>query len=80
MTTEQLLALKDKIERGKTKLSELKGQKTQQLETLLEEWKCISVEEAEKKLAALEEELETLEKEIEDGVAELEEKYPDLIN
>jgi len=78
MTTEQLLALKDKIERGKTKLSELKGQKTQQLETLLEEWDCKSVEEAETKLTKLEKELETLEIEIEEDVVELKEKYPDL--
>ena len=78
MTTEQLLALKDKIERGKTKLSELKGQKTQQLETLLEEWDCKSVEEAETKLTKLEKELETLEIEIEEDVAELKENYPDL--
>ena len=78
MTIEQLLALKDKIERGKTKLSELKGQKTQQLETLLEEWDCRSVEEAETKLTKLEKELETLEIEIEEDVVELKEKYPDL--
>jgi len=78
MTIEQLLALKDKIERGKTKLSELKGQKTQQLETLLEEWDCRSVEEAETKLTKLEKELETLEIEIEENVAELKENYPDL--
>ena len=39
MTTEELLRLKEKIQKGKTRLAELQGQKQQLMKTLATDYK-----------------------------------------
>lgn len=78
MDTKQLLELKDKIERGKTKLNELKGQRKQLMKQLEEEFECDSIEAAEKKLTKQEKEIEKLDNEIAENETTLRNKFPIL--
>lgn len=73
-----LLELKDKIEKAKIKLNQLEGQKTEQMKTLLTEFKCKSIEEAQAKLDKMEKALDKLEIEIEEKEQELREEHPIL--
>jgi predicted transcriptional regulator len=73
MTEKDLLELKEEIEEAKQKVSELKGEKQALLKQLKENWKCSSIEDAEKKLVKLGEQEEQLSNQIEAGIEELEE-------
>lgn len=75
MTEKELLDLKERVDDAKTKVSELKGQQTALMNQLKTDWKCNSIEEAEKKLKTMEKEIATIEDKIKEGVEELEEKY-----
>ncbi len=75
MTEKELLDLKEEVEEAKTKVSELTGQKQALIKQLKEDWKCATVEEAEKKLKSMKIDIEKLEEQIEEGTKELEEKY-----
>ena len=74
----ELLQLKQKIEKGKQKLSELIGQKKNYLEHLKTEYKCNSVEEAKTLLEKYQKESQDLEDKIEKGLSKLEKTFPQL--
>lgn len=74
----ELLQLKQKIEKGKQKLSELIGQKKNYLEQLKTEYKCNSVEEAKTLLEKYQKESQDLEDKIEKGLSKLEKTFPQL--
>lgn len=75
MTEKQLLDLKKKVDEAKTTVSELTGQRTAQIKQLKDEWKCSSVEEAEKKLEKMSKDITELDQQIEESIEELETKY-----
>ena len=75
MNEAQLLQLKKKVDEAKQKTSELTGQKNALMKQFKDEWKCSSVEEAEKKAKTMTKEIESLELQIEKGIEELETKY-----
>jgi peptidoglycan hydrolase CwlO-like protein len=74
MTEEQLLTLKGTIEKAKTQVAELNGQKVA-LMGQLKEWDCKTIEEAETKLKSMEEEISIFNNKITLGTQELEKKY-----
>jgi len=78
MTEQQLLDLKIEVEEAKATTAELKGQQTALMNQLRTDWKCNSVEEAEKKLKTMQKEIETLDKKIREGVAEVEKRYNNI--
>jgi predicted nucleic acid-binding Zn-ribbon protein len=71
----KLLDLKQDIDKAKTNVSQLEGQKAQLLQTLKNDWKCNTVEEAEVKLKEMEKECEDLNTQIDEGVAKLQQDY-----
>lgn len=75
MDQKQLLRLKEQVDEAKSAVSELKGQQKALMNQLKEEWKCDTVEKAEKKLDSMTEQITEFEDKIEDGVAELKEKH-----
>lgn len=75
MTEQQLVDLKKSIDSAKQKRSELKGKRKALMESLQSNFGCKTVQEAEKKIEALEEQIEQLEKEKQDGIREIEENY-----
>lgn len=78
MDGNELLALKNKISKGKEELASLKGEKKYLLTQLKEEFDCVNLQQAEKLLLRERAELAELEKEIERKLEELEEKYGQL--
>jgi len=74
-TEKELYKLKEKVEKAKIEVSELKGHKSALEKQLKKDWGCDSVEEAEKKLETMKKEVAKLDKDIEAGIEELEEKY-----
>lgn len=75
-TERELLDLKEKVEKAKTTISGLEGQKTALVNQLKTDFQVTTMKDAEAKLSTLTEEITTLEKEIEVKVAEIETKYP----
>ena len=75
LNEQQLLDLKDQVDEAKQKVSELKGQQNALNKQLADDWKCKTIEEAEKKLKEMETSIASIDKKIEKGVFELEEKY-----
>ena len=75
MNEQQLLELKNRIDRSKTKAAELRGSQQQLMKQLNDDWKCTTVETAEKRMQEMEAEIKTLNQKIEKGIKELEEKY-----
>lgn len=75
MTEQDLLKLKKQVDEAKTKVSELNGHKTALLKQLKEDWKCNSIEDAEKKLKSMNKEIDDLSQQIETGIEELKSKY-----
>lgn len=75
MNEQQLLDLKNKIDRSKTKQAELQGRRAGLLEDLKKKWKCNSVEEAKAKLEQLDGEITDLEDKRDKAIEELQEKY-----
>jgi uncharacterized protein YukE len=75
MIEQDLLDLKKEITDAKEEVAGLKGQQTALMKQLKDDWKCNSIEEAEKKIAQMEEAVEKLQDQIDEGVEELQEKY-----
>ena len=73
MNEVELLKLKSDIDKAKTAVSELTGQKNA-LMRQLEEWDCKTIEQAEKKLKEMQSEISVIDKKIEEGVKALEAK------
>ena len=71
MTEQQLLDLKGKIETAKGTVSELKGQKQVLMNQLLNDWKCETIEAAEKKLKEMDDSIAEIDLKIEKGSKEL---------
>lgn len=78
ITTEELLRLKEKIQKGKTRLAELQGQKQQLMKTLDTSYGCKTVEAADKKVEDQQKKITRLEQQIATDVDALEEEYPIL--
>jgi len=70
-----LLKLKKQIDEANASVSELKGQLSALLKQLKDDWKCNSVEDAERLIAKMDKEIVSLKNKIEKGMEELEEKY-----
>ena len=70
-----LLKLKKQIDEANASVSELKGQLSALLKQLKDDWKCNSVEDAERLVAKMDKEIVSLKNKIEKGMEELEEKY-----
>ena len=75
MTARELLELKDNIAKAKNTTAELKGQQNALMKQLKEEWKCDSLEDAEKLLEKMDAEIKSFEDNIEKLMKTLEEKY-----
>jgi len=75
MDKKKLFDLKDQVGKAKAKASELKGRKSQLIDTLKNEHGCISVNQAEKKDNKMETEIDKLENKKEKAVKELEDEY-----
>jgi len=78
MTTEELLRLKEKIQKGKTRLAELQGQKQQLMKTLATDYKCKTLEEATELVKEQDKKIRKMEERIEEGTFTLKETYPIL--
>jgi len=74
MTEQELLKIKSDIDKSKSTVSELKGQETALL-AQLKEWKCTTVEQAEKKLKEMKSEISVYDEKFEKGTEELKTKY-----
>lgn len=75
MDEKDLLDLKEEIEEAKNEVNQLKGQRNGLLESLAEDWKCDSVDEAEKKVAKLKKEIDKMDAKIQKGITKIEEQY-----
>ena len=67
--------MKKQIDEANASVSELKGQLSALLKQLKDDWKCNSVEDAEKLIVKMDKEIASLNNKIEEGMEELEEKY-----
>ena len=75
MTEQQLLNLKDEVEKSKTKVSELQGQLKALNKQLIDDWKCKTIKEGKRKLQEIKISNSSINKKIEKKTEELEEKY-----
>ena len=75
MNETQLLKLKQQIDNKKSQIAELKGHQSALMKQLKDDWKCNSVEEAEKLVNKMNQEISNFKAKIEEGTKELEEKY-----
>lgn len=75
MDLQQLTTLQRQIEDSKTKKSELTGQLNAFVERLQKDWKCVTVKEAEKRIAKMDDTIADLDDKIETKLKELEEEY-----
>jgi len=75
MTDQDLLNLKKNIENAKRQQSETGGKKKALLETLNQKFGCKTIEQAEKKVAALSKGMEILEEEKNQLIKKLEQDY-----
>lgn len=78
MDIKEIQEMKAKIDKGKTRLAELQGQKSQAMKQLKENHGVDSVAAAEKLLTNYNKELEKMEQEIEDMKTTLKEEFPQL--
>lgn len=65
MDREELLELKEKVEKAKLEKSKLEGQLEAVMKDLKNNWGCATLEQARKKLGGIETEISELEEEIE---------------
>lgn len=75
MNERELLALKERIDQAKSKVSELKGHQQYQMKELEQQWGCNSIEKAKSKIEDNRNEIEQFDQKIDRGTRELEEKY-----
>jgi glutamine synthetase type III len=77
MDKEDLLDLKNKIEKSKTTVAELTGQQKSQMNQLKETFGCTTIEDAEEKLETIKKSISKLDTQIEEGLEKLEEQLTD---
>ena len=77
MTDRDLFKLKENIVDAKNRLAELKGQRKALITQLKEEWGVTSIEEADKKLKALERNIVSLQEERDKGILSLKKMMED---
>lgn len=75
MNKQELLDLKEDIDKAKDKVNRLEGRKEHLLQELEEEWECESVEEAKGKLSDMKGEIDDMNKQIKKDTEKLEEEY-----
>ena len=75
MSKQELIDLKDEIERAKEDKAKDEGRLSSLMERLSEEYGLNSLDEAEKKIAEIEKEVSVLDKEYDTGLKDLREKY-----
>lgn len=75
MTEDQLLQIKEQIDTAKSEISKLEGRKENLMETLNSQFKCKSVEEAEKTLLSLTAQIKEIDLIIQEESKKLESKY-----
>lgn len=75
MTESDLIKLKKKIEDAKASANEANGHLKALMKQLKDDWKCLSIEAAEKKLKTMKVDMQELDQKIDTAMAELEEKY-----
>jgi len=75
MDKESLLELKSEIEQAKASVSSLRGKHEYVLQSLVDQFGCATIAEAESKSKKLEKAIGKLDTAIETATAELEEKY-----
>ena len=75
MEQQDLLELKEKIDKAKEKSSELKGELKSLAKELKDDWQCDTIKEAEKKIETMESEITALNNKIKEGVEKLEGEY-----
>jgi SMC interacting uncharacterized protein involved in chromosome segregation len=80
MKLDNLLELQEKIEKGKSKISELKGELRTYEDRLLKEYNCKSIEEAQELVTKIDRELLEITKTIEIKIIELKKEYPLLFD
>jgi len=78
MNHQELLEIKENIEKSKTEVTSLEGQKINQMKTLKSEHGCNSIQAAEKKIKTWKTEIEEIDTLIETKNDELQSKYPEL--
>lgn len=75
MDKDDLISLKNKIEKSKTAVAELTGQQKSQMNQLKETFGCDTIEDAEEKLETMKKSISKLDTQIETGLEKLEEMY-----
>lgn len=74
MQEQELLDLKEEINKAKTEVAELTGKKKQLIKTLKEEWDCDTLKAAQSTLMKSEKSITDLNEQIKTGTEELEER------
>ncbi len=77
MSEKDLLALRKKIDDGKSKLAEMKGKQKYLLTELATKWGCKTIEEAEQKAAKYQKELDDISCTLDALLADIADKYSD---
>lgn len=80
LSVEELLALKQKLERKRDELSQLKGREEYLMEELKSKYNCLSIEEADDLFAEKSATLEKKKKTLQVKLAELQSEYDYLFN
>ncbi len=75
MDEKRLMNIKQQIDDAKMEVSQLKGRRANLMEQLQDQWKCKTVEQAEKRLDEMRLEVEELKEKIQDGIEKLEDEY-----
>ena len=75
MSKQELIDLKNEIDRAKEDKAKDEGRMSSLMERLKEEYGLNSLDEAEKKIAEIEKEVSTLDREYDTGLKKLREKY-----
>ena len=74
MKPEELLELKEKIDKSKTDVAELEGRKKQLYETLKKDWKCDTLKQAETKVNSMQDDIDEKNEAINEKTNALEEQ------
>jgi len=78
MNETELLKLKNEIDSAKTKVAGYEGEKKSRLVTLLEQFDCKTLKEAEEKVVIMQTEIDTAQAELDKGIAEIEKRYEEI--
>lgn len=76
-TENDLIRLKEKIDEGKSKISELKGKQDYLMKELADSWGVKSIEEANKLITTLQKKLDEVSSKLDELVDEIAENYTD---